>query len=86
MGGFELHAPWRTANSWAGEYRIYAAVIAPSEDEAKAVIFACYDNPPKDIDFDFVEEQAEDWCPWDKTDGYVTKIKRQKWMQWPEKN
>lgn len=82
-GEFEMHSPW-----WISGYvpirhnppkAIFcAAVIAISEEDAKAVVYASHDEPPAEIEFRFVEERADDWVP------YCGRFPKADWMWWPE--
>lgn len=47
---FEIHTPWWVSGSAHDFETICAAVIAPTEEAAKAKIIASYDEPPKNPD------------------------------------
>lgn len=77
---FELHRPW-----WISGYRdsddaetVCAAIIAPDEKRAKALILAAYDKPPKSVEWRFCEERPNDWTP------FNDRFQRADWMRWPD--
>lgn len=84
LGEFELHLPWWFSGESEEGRSVCAAIIAGSEHEARAAVFVCYDKPPKEIDFRFVDERPEDWSPWDLPNGGTSRFQKAKWMQWPE--
>lgn len=79
--GFELYSPWwifgsRGFTEETDASAICAAVKANSEDEAKEVIFKCYDNRPDELEFRFCEEKPQDWSP------YSSRFQSADWMVW----
>lgn len=84
--GYELHWPW-----WISGYRmdgddetgaldtpsICAAVRAPNEAAAKALIIAAYDEPPGELEWRFCNERPDDWSPFNE------RFPKADWMQWP---
>jgi hypothetical protein len=81
-GPFEYHGPWWiTGQEIGGAARrtIVAAVLAPSADDAKAIIHAAHDEPrPTVIDWRFVTPQPADWSP------FGERFPRADWMRWPD--
>lgn len=79
IGSFELHRPW-----WISGYRaddaetMCAAIIAPDEEGAKALVMAAYDEPPEEVEWRFCEERADDWSP------FNDRFQRANWMRWPD--
>lgn len=73
---FEIHAPW-----WESGFRgadsassLCAAIRAPSEAEAQALVIQSYDTAPVDLEFRFVEERPDDWSP------YTDRFRKADWM------
>lgn len=75
-GAYTLHWPW-----WISGYRIAyrriddevihvpticAAILAPSEEAAKEIIFAAHDVRPQAIEWRFCAEQPDDWTPFNE--------------------
>jgi hypothetical protein len=54
-----------------------AAVLAPSEEAARAAIEAAYDKPGGALEWSFSNERADDWEP------FCERFPRADWMQWP---
>lgn len=75
-GSFTLERPW-----WITGYRgevepiFCAAVIAPSEDEAKAQIVRAHDDD-REIEWRFCDEKAWDWEPFSDRFPWAY------WMRW----
>lgn len=79
---FEYNGPW-----WESGYRenedgsetgsLCAAVMAESEEAAKAVIVKAHDVPPTEIEWRFCEERPEGWSP----AGF--RFRMAEWMKWP---
>lgn len=79
-GAFELHRPWWWTGVRAddGAATICAAIIAPDQEVAKALVVAAYERPPKSVEWRFCEERPNDWTP------FCDRFERKPWMRWPE--
>jgi len=81
LGGWELNSPWWTSGyAMVGDEDvpcICAAIKANDEDDARALVFAAYDTMPKEIEFRFVNEKADDWTP------FSDRFPKVDWMVWP---
>lgn len=81
-GPFEYHGPWWiTGQEIGGAARrtICGAVLAPSADDAKAVIYAAHDEPrPTIVDWRFTDPRDADWVP------FGERFPRADWMRWPD--
>lgn len=79
---FELHSPWWVSGYDAEDRRsICAAIIAESEDEARAKVIAAHDEPkPSEaaLRFRFVRRQPDGWTP------FSDRFRRAPWMRWPD--
>lgn len=74
---FEWHGPWWiSGETLYGQFTACAAVCAESEESAKEAIVAAYDTP-REIEFRFVSDRADDWEP------FTDRFARAKWMKWP---
>lgn len=85
-GPFTLKFPWWvTGHTYNGngvpDAAIFcAAVLAPTPDKAKDIIYKAYDTEPPLIAFRFCQFKPEDWTPF--TDNFF----REPWMEWPGGN
>lgn len=77
-GPFTLASPW-----WISGHRevdgagsICAAVRAPDEEGAKALVRAAHDNPTAQIEWRFVVERSDGWSP------FSQRFPRAIWMEW----
>ncbi len=78
-GGFLLERPWWwTGHRADGKATFCAAVIAPSEEEAKEQIVRAHDDAEVDMEWRFCEEKPENWEP------FCERFPRSCGMQWPE--
>ena len=74
---FEMHSPW-----WRSGYRdedetiFCAAVWTESEDEAKAQVLDCYDNPHANVEWRFCRPCRPSWTP------FNSRFPRLPWMVW----
>lgn len=69
---------WITGYRADGKATFCAAVIAPSEVEAKEQIVQAYRYMPVNMEWRFCEEKPEDWEP------FCERFPRSCGMQWPE--
>jgi hypothetical protein len=78
MGKFELHTPWWISGTRCSDdaETICAAVQAEDEEAAKKAILNSYDDPPKDLEWRFVNERSADWSP------FCDRFQQAKWMKW----
>lgn len=77
LSEFELHSPWWVSGSTAdGIPTMVACVLATTEASARAVILAAYDDPPDDLEWRFVDPQADDFSP------FSDRFPRAPWMAW----
>lgn len=77
---FTLHSPWWisgcTEDSDGEQFDIIcAAVKADSEEDAKELIRACYDEY-QDINFRFASLKSDDWVP------FCDRFPKGDWMEW----
>ena len=76
FSAFELHSPWWVSGTTDDSATICAAVKAESWEAASDVIFECYDEPPRGIEFRFISERPADWCPFNE------RFQKADWMKW----
>ena len=77
MSEFELHSPWWISGERGdGVESVCAAVMATSEDDARACILAAHDVSGE-IEWRFAEERPADWAP------FCDRFPRANWMVWP---
>lgn len=76
-GGFEYRGPW-WVSGYQGDGRptFCAAVLAPTEIEAKRVVLDAY-GPATVLEWRFAREQREGWRP------FCPRFPRADWMVWP---
>jgi hypothetical protein len=81
LNEFEYHGPWWVSgitDGVQGECAIIcAAVAAPNEDVARAVIRNAFDSKRDPAEWSFVEERPEGWVP------FGQRFPKARWMQWP---
>lgn len=85
-GTFELHLPWwisgtRQVSGSGDEWEsiFCAAVLADSEDEAKAAVIGAHDDEGAGFyEWRFINECDAGWSP------FCDRFPRADWMQWPE--
>lgn len=76
-GVLELHTPWWVSGYRDEEVCICAAVVADSEEAAKALIVAAYDVTPAELEWRFCVEREPDWSP------FCSRFPKADWMRWP---
>lgn len=79
MGKFELHFPWWVTGQTCREpchLTVCAAVRAASEEQAKEVILASYDDRPTVVEWRFVDPRPADWSP------FNGRTPPADWMDW----
>jgi len=82
MGHFEYEGPWWTTGI-VDDARdpkpdiVCAAVMAYSEDAAKAILRGTHDDG-YEPNFDFVSRRNKNWSP------FSDRFKRAEWMKWPQ--
>lgn len=78
-GSFDLRFPWYGDKSGLA-YTFYAAVLAASPKEARAVIVAAHDKRGmKVVCFRYIWTRSDDWSPYADSDRF----NRTKRTQWP---
>ncbi len=79
-GPFTYDGPWWISGYGHGTSIICAAVIAPTADDARALIMSAHDDPqsaPQDADWRFIDSRAADFSP------FGSRFPRADWMRWP---
>lgn len=75
---FEIHWPWwESGYDMNGNTSICAAICAPDEAGAEAVIYESYDVRPEKIDFRFIEAKSAGWKPYG---GENSRFRKADWM------
>jgi hypothetical protein len=75
---FEYHGPWWISGETEDTTIFVAAVVAPSEDDARRVIEASYDDGAAGVfEWSFSNPRSDDWEP------FCDRFPRADWMQWP---
>ena len=78
---FEYYGPW-WISGWTNDWDdneidiICAAVLAESEEQAKATIQRSHYNPELEIEWRFCTEKSADWSP------FSERFPRASWMVW----
>ena len=83
LSHFEYHGPWWIsgyAPDAEGDYTVHiicAAVVAASEDAARRVIVAAFDDGHTLAEWSFSSSRDADWEP------FSDRFSRASWMRWP---
>lgn len=77
MGEWELYFPWWVTGKLSNEALIVeAAIPTDTEEQAKEIIYNCYDIDPGNICWRFCDEMTVTQSPFDEAH------KREDWMRW----
>ena len=79
MGAYTLYWPWWVSGSRISDdaRTVCVAIQATDDDAAKQMIFDAFDARPTAIEFRFLNEQPDDWSP------FNGRFRRASWMAWP---